>query len=269
MKYLAIFLSIFTLSPKTFAATFCQQRSHLFEEGGFKVEVLKYQSARLSAKTILIIPPTGGTNVLDRKYADTLCEQGFDVLILHHWTNDNEFSMDLEIHKRFYQRSQRAIGIVLNNIKTPFVGILGTSVGAIHAAVAVHRYDKINAAFLITGGAPISEVTANSDQEVLQNVRQKRFAMMGFKSQKEYVEALDEVLPMDPFNSPHLDPGKKLAMVIAPQDTTVPGANQQALRRLWKPQWVLELSGNHFLAILKTWLFHRDEMVQFFKQSAE
>lgn len=268
-KQVLYFFASISLASLALANNDCKKQNVSFENDGFKVQTLKYESREPSTKNILILPPTGGTNVLDRSYAQILCNQGFNVFILEHWTDDQEFSLELSIHERFYRRSFHAVDTVTKNIQSTFTGILGTSVGAIHAAIAVQHHEKIQAAFLITGGAPIAEVIADSDQVILQKARQDRFASMGFKSKSEYTEAIDKVLPMDPFNSKPIDPKKKIAMVIAPEDTTVPGATQTALRNLWKPQWTLELSGNHRWAIVKTWLAHRNDVVDFFKQAAQ
>ncbi|WP_413287651.1 hypothetical protein [Bdellovibrio sp. HCB337] len=266
-KHFLSFIFTMTSISQAFAANDCKNQSVSFEKDGFKVRTLKYESVDPSSKYILVMPPTGGTNYLDRSYAETLCEKGFNVFVVEGWTGDQEFSWELDIHRRFYTRSQDAIDLVTKNIQGSFIGILGTSVGAIHAAIAVQHHDRIQAAFLITGGAPISEVIANSDQEILLKMRRQRFTAMGFKSQNDYVQAIDQVLPMDPFNSSPIAPTKKLAMVIAPEDTTVPADTQKSLRDLWRPQWTLEMSGSHKSVIIKTWLLHRNKVVDFFKNA--
>ena len=231
----------------------------------FQTQVSHYQCSRPALESILIIPPTGGVNFLDRSYARTLCKNGFDVVILERWSQDDEYSLDLQIHERFYQRAQRAIGIALENIKTPFVGILGTSVGAIHAAIAVSRFARISAAFTITGGAEINQITALSEQDVLVDAKEKRFKIHGFKNEQEYAEALKAHIPFEPSLLPRPSSKQILGMVIASADTVVPTYNQDLLRKLWSPQTVLEVSGNHKFSIIKTWLFHRQKIVDFFK----
>lgn len=234
----------------------------------FQVQVLQYQCERPAAHSIVIVPPTGGTNFLDRSYAKVLCENGFDVVILERWTQDDEFSLDLQVHERFYQRAQKAIGVVLDNIKTPFVGILGTSIGAIHAAIAVARFNKISAAFSITGGAELGELVALSEQDVLVHAKKKRFKTHGFKSDQEYIQALKRHLPFDPLTLPQPSADKALGMVIATADTVVPTRNQMLLKKVWSPDMILEVSGNHKLSIFKTWLFHQQKIVDFFRTAS-
>jgi hypothetical protein len=234
----------------------------------FQAQVLQYQCAKPALQSILIMPPTGGTNYLDRSYAKTLCENGFDVVILEHWTQDNEFTLDLQIHRKFYLRAQKAIGMVLEHIKTPFVGILGTSVGAIHAAIAVSRFEKIDAAFTITGGAGVNEIIALSEQEILVDAKKKRFEMLGFKNDQEYIHALKPYIPYEPLTMPKPNSHQILGMAIASKDTVVPIRNQNLLRKFWSPKTVIEVSGNHKYSIIKTWFFHRQKIVEFFKNAS-
>lgn len=234
----------------------------------FKAQVLQYQCAKPTNQSVLILPPTGGTNYIDRGYAEILCKNGFDVVILERWSDDDEFSLDLEIHERFYERAQKAIGIALENIKTPFVGVLGTSIGAIHTAIAVPRFEKINAAFSITGGAELSNIIALSEQSILVDVRKKRFKIHGYKNDEEYIEALKPHIPYEPMKMPL--PAKKpsLGMVLAMKDTVVPTYTQNLLRQLWSPQTVLEIPSNHTCSIVNTWLFQRQKIVDFFRTAA-
>jgi hypothetical protein len=241
----------------------------IWGDSEFQVRVLKFESQQPNKKSILIVPPTGGTNFLDRSYAKVLCKNGFDVFILERWTDDDEYSLDLSIHERFYARGQKAIEIALENIKSPFVAILGTSVGGIHAAIAIARFKNLNAAFAIASGASIGEIIALSDQEVLVQARKQRFEIHGFKDDQEYIEALTPHLPLEPLQLPTPPKHKQLGMVIARADTTVPTQTQRVLEQLWMPRVVVEVSGNHFFSILKTWFFHRRKIVEFFKSAAQ
>ena len=85
----------------------------------FQVDVTYYQALAPAKKSIIIMPPTGGTNYVDRSYAETFQKKGFDVYILNHWTGDDEVNIDLAIHQRFYTRSQKAIAATIDVVKTP------------------------------------------------------------------------------------------------------------------------------------------------------
>ncbi len=219
-----------------------------------------------SVKALLIIPPTGGTNIIDRSYARTFCAEGYNVYILDHFTDSDEYNLDLDIHKRFYARTQRAIELILSQIpQTHTIGLLGTSVGAFHAAIAAGRNERVGNALLITGGADIAAIVVDSDQEAMRIARRKRNEMFGFKNRDEYYNELRKHIELDPLNYGPQYARKKISLVFATKDTTVPVANQKLLRMVTNSHRVLELHDDHFWAIVKTWLFYKDFVVGSFQ----
>jgi hypothetical protein len=233
-----------------------------------KVKIGFYESSQPKTKSIIILPPTGGENLIDRSYASALCEAGFDVYVMQHWDYDDSDSLNLQVHERIYEHTQKAIGLVVAQIESPFIGILGTSVGAIHSSVATSLQPRINAAFLIVGGAPIANVIVHSDQDVLVRGRKKRYEMFKFKNDDEYAAALDREIKLDPFKLAPGFKGKTLGMIISSGDTTVPSEYQEKLRDLWQPQTLIQLSNGHFVSILKSWLFHKMDVVRFFRDAS-
>ncbi len=260
------FLSFYFVRKSVWPA--CAEEQMTFGGTDFHVQVLRLRSATEAKKTVLILPPTGGTNILDRSYARLLCAQGVDVYVLGRWTGDDEKNIDLGVHQRFYARSQRAIQAVLARVDTPFIGLLGTSVGAIFSAIAASGEEKVDAVFVITGGAPIASVIVQSDQGVMVEAKKKRFAIHGFRSDEEYYQALDKEIHLDPLKLPQGFKTKDLGMVVSSGDTKVPAAAQQALQSLWQPRTVYAFSDNHLGTILKAWFWHRGDIVRFFLESA-
>jgi len=236
---------------------------------GFQVELSKTGKAQESSKAVIIIPPTGGTNYIDRSYAKQLCKQGFDVYILNGWTNDDEYDLELEVHQRFYERGQRAIQIVLENINSSFIGILGTSVGAEHAAVAASNFSQIDSVFTIVGGAPISKIIAESSQEILATGRKERFSTYGFKSIDEYAAAIDKVFTLEPLKMNKVFLNKDIGMVLSSNDKIVPTKHQEELKKFWKPRIEITLSTDHFYTVVKTWFCYSDTILRHFKEGAE
>ena len=53
----------------------------LSDDGDFKVQILQYNCesdpVKAADKTLLIMPPTGGTNYIDQSYAKQFCKAGF------------------------------------------------------------------------------------------------------------------------------------------------------------------------------------------------
>ena len=232
----------------------------------FWVNISRYGPA--SQKSLLIIPPTGGSNYLDQSYAKNFCVAGYQVFVLKNWNLQTETdNFDLALHQRFYERSEKAIDLTLNEIKSGLIGLLGTSVGALHSAVAASTKDRITAVFIITGGAPLSSIIVNSDQDAMVSLGLKRKQAFGFKNKSEYLAALAPQIALEPMKLGDGFKKKKLGMVVALEDSTVPTEAQKTLQNYWKPTLVIELANSHFWAIVNTWLYHSDEILEFFESS--
>ncbi len=264
MKALILFLAQLGILG-SLEAKDCFFENRKFDEEDFYAQA-RFYPVTGSLKTIIILPPTGGTNMIDRSYARLLCASGFNVYILDKYTGFDEYNLDLEIHRRYYGRTQRAVDILVKEVpENHHLSIMGTSVGALHAAISAGRVDRIKNALIITGGADITGLIVDSDQEVMRVAREKRNKMFGFKTRDDYYNELKKHIELDPLNYEANFPGKKISMVIADNDTTVPGNYQRLLQTIAKPVRTLEMSDNHFWAIVKTWLFHRDFVVKSFQ----
>lgn len=258
---LAVFSSCSSVSKRTTSAPLVD-----VADGNFKVDLTTCRAKDPTSKSLIILPPTGGTNTIDKSYTKRFCKEGFDVYLLNDWSRTGETGVDLGFHQRAYTNSQRAIGLVLAKIQTPFVGLLGTSVGATYAAVAANTFDKIDAIFFIVGGVPIMEVVATSDHPSMLRFHEKRFAEFGFKNDDEYQAALSKLFKYEPTIHPNL--GKSVGVVLATEDPTVPTKTQRQLIEYFKPSKVITMSSGHVWSVVKTWLFHTDELVDFFNDSA-
>lgn len=214
------------------------------------------------------MPPTGGANYIDRSYAKEFQRKGFDVYILNHWTGFDELRIDLNIHQALYTRAQKAIGLIIDQIKTPYIGMIGTSVGALHASVAASTHDRLNSVFIITGGAPITEVIVRSDQKAMLEAKKKRFEKYGFKNEDEYLQRLRKEFHLEPMELGEKYKNKTLGMVVGDEDTTVPTNTQRQLQKFWNPKTTIVYQSSHFWTIVKTWLFESKAVFKFFEDDA-
>ena len=64
----------------------------VYRSAEFQVNVAKYSGINPSTKSLLILPPTGGENFIDRSYAQDFSKLGYDVYILQSWTGMDERS---------------------------------------------------------------------------------------------------------------------------------------------------------------------------------
>ncbi len=271
MKYFFIGMMWFTLLNLGCQA---MQKNRDFEltelslaDADFHVDITRYGASTPSDKALIILPPTGGVNLIDRSYARQFAKVGYDVFLLNSWTKPSEQPIDLELHQRFYSRAQQALSIALKQIPSHFIGLLGTSVGALHASVAASTQPRIDAVFVIVGGTPISEVIVTSDQKAMQDLKAKRKIKYGFKNDEENIIAIDHAFQLEPTRLAQIFKNKDLGMVMALDDSTVPTKTQNQLRNLWQPKVVINHSSSHFWGIIKAWWFNAEEIQNFFEQS--
>jgi hypothetical protein len=270
MQYLLamISLSVLTVNCSSFFSdNKCAPIQHFFVDRNFQVDVSKYSSRPDSQKSLLILPPTGGTNYIDRSYAKTFCEQGYNVYILNHWTEDQETESDLEIHQKFYGKAQRAVNLTLQQIKTPYIGMIGTSVGALHASISASLADQLNTVFVIVGGTPIAEVVTTSDQKAMKDLHEERTKRFGFENDQEMIAGIDKAFDLEPIELDQGFKNKSLGMIIAKKDSTVATRTQEKLREFWNPKKVIYINSGHFWAIVKAWFFYDEEILQFFEEN--
>lgn len=270
MRAWVVFFSASVLvSPAWSADRGCEPRALRFQDGTFEVSATKYAPASGSGRLVLILPPTGGTTRIDLSYARKFCRQGMAALVIDHWTDDQEYSLELAIHDRFYRRAQRAIDLALAQAPESHIGILGTSVGASHAAIASRRNPRIAAVFLIVGGAPIASILATSDQKILTEGKARRFRLFGFRSTEEYEAALKPFIPFEPLQMIRAGRAPRLGMAISTNDGTVPTTYQQRLREAWHPSVVIESGLGHIATILRIWLCNQNRILDFFREALE
>ncbi|MGE0632217.1 MAG: hypothetical protein AB7O96_07400 [Pseudobdellovibrionaceae bacterium] len=228
--------------------------------------------------TVLIIPPTGGKNIIDGRMANVFCNAGLDSVIVKSWKRLDQIEEDMSKQEDALIRAAAAIRLTADYITETFrdsngisnsIGIMGTSLGAMFASTVLAIDPRFKAAFLAVGGSPLSEVLATTKQRVARKVRETQMRANNLVSAEEYQEILKERLRID------LDvlvtPKKSLAlkMLTAEGDGSVPTKTQIQLWESWgKPERFVEKSSlGHPAAIFNTYWKYREEIRKFFLES--
>ena len=219
-----------------------------------------------SGRAIMVMPPTGGENPLDNKWANEFCKRGFRVVIVQSW---NLFS-DEEIDLRMYDRTAiRAIAAMLHTSEflkqsgAKSIGLLGTSLGAIQGAAAVAYDPKISVGVFIVGGIHLGEILAASDEATIAKTREIRKDMWKM-SQDQYLQKIEAATTVEPADFIGMSGPKKVLSVIATKDTTVPTRNQELLWEAFGKQDVIRFDTNHIGAVKKAGLFKPTYISNFF-----
>jgi esterase/lipase len=236
------------------------------DKNHFEVKYREYQpfEEKKLNHTVLILPPTGGVTYLDKSYAKALSKKGATVKLLTHWTGEAEESLDLDLHQRLHTRAMHALSMVLESTpREQKISLMGTSLGAIFTVVAANQFERIDRVLSIAGGNPVHKVITHSNYKTMKNLREKRLNKFKFKNIEDYTQKLEPHFLLEPEKNQALFKNKHRAVVILLEDQAVPTEFQKYLKNYWQPEMIIELNSSHFWGIVKTWLYHSEEIIDF------
>lgn len=232
---------------------------------GFEVEWNEYLPQGAAADdTVIIMPPTGGSTILERRYARGICDRHHRATIIERWSGLGEHVLDFGMHNRLYARAHRAFGLVSDRYPGP-LRLMGTSLGAQYGFSIVLRTPRIERAVLIVGGIPFSTVIARSEHESMTSLRNWRTKEWGIPSQDNYEDRLRKVFAWDDKALIDADPSKskKFLLFVGLRDEAVPTARQLELAQKLSEAQVTRIDSDHVGTILRTYLFHHGEIDDF------
>jgi|GEM_PF-1872490 len=245
----------------------CQIEETKFEEDDFFINYSVYTHKKNpSNKSLLVLPPTGGKNIIDEGYALSLCRAGFKVYILEDWKNIKEYELAYSIHQTYQTKTQKAFGKIIELMDSEKIGVLGTSAGGINFAVTLGTEKiakKVAAYFTIVSGMPLCKVIANSDEKGLKGIRDERFEKTDIANMKDYeqniCDAVDWEIPKV------LPEGTAYGAIVSTNDVTVSTRFQLEMVENYKPIILIKSEFNHFNTVVLSYFFHKAKVVEFFK----
>ncbi len=266
-----IFSVFFSFTAFAQVETQCSKPvSNIFKfKNNLKVKVINYGLRELKSphQVALIVPPTGGTNLVDRQYAKFFCRNGLPTVILDKWTgSDNVFDpLDLESHQKEIDYGKKAFLSIVRYLKNTKVAVLSTSKGGIGTSCYFNEFPRnVKSLVTIVAGAPLHLIISRSNQEDLKLLRETRMRKLGIKSYEDYDQAILKSLKSQTASrNPHV----KLAMVLANKDFSVPTSLQYHLASRWEPDQIWEFEKSHFMSILFSYGKLRDKIYQFMSDS--
>jgi hypothetical protein len=244
------------------------------------IEVALFHSLKKSqldlsnTPSIIIMPPSGGDNVLDTLYAHLFCENGFNVYILRDWFgNLSNYELDPRSHDEEGLRGYSAVLHLLEFIKPASpekIGLLGTSKGAIQGSLLMALEDELRTSILIAGGADLPRILAVGTHSEVAKIRKKRMEKYKLASVELYEALLRQELKLDPGPLFAGYENKNMLFYIGQRDTTVPTSNQLQLQNLAiKGGAIVEsyaYDAAHTRTILAAFTNGRDRFLRFFKE---
>jgi len=233
----------------------------------FAVVYQKSSPRKAGDKAIIVMPPTGGSTRLEAYYRNTFRRAGFVVYVVESWSGMDEVDVELELHNRLLGRGQAAIDLILEQVEEPFVAILGTSVGGIHALTALGRSDRLVAGFVIGSAHPVASVIAWSELDALKELRQRRMGAFQWSTIDEYEAELLAAVHVEPSRYREALKRKALGAIVIRSDQTVKTRLQQNMVSDFAAQPVYRVSGSHVAGIIRAYWFHESDIVTFFDKA--
>lgn len=217
---------------------------------------LYYPRSGALPPTILIIPILAGSYSFSRHMAEYLVDRGFSCLRFERTAPPLDPARGLGHTQRLLRHGiidiRRTVDWLAqrNGPHSPPVGIMGISMGAVVAALAVEVEPRIRAAAMILGGGDIATILTRSREDLLVQFRERIMATRALGLDQFQELAQDLMRPVDPLTyASRVDP-HQILMVNARFDRVIPYENS---RRLWeamgRPRWI-RLPTGHYTAVL-------------------
>ncbi len=240
------------------------------QKDGFNV--VFEESGPASNRVVIILPPTGGLSVLDRRLARLHCERGVRTIAMAGFDGLDDTSTDWKLHDRGFLRGLTAIRWAMRWVESrpgagreTRYGIFGASLGGLQAALVASHEARVDRLALVAAGAPLARVVATSEHEAVARLREPRWREAGIEDVAAYEERLNKEIELDwgrfvPASNERSNERSDLVFVSL-SDTVVPTDTQAELaKRLGNPKKI-EFWTGHFWTIVRAQLLYGGEIV--------
>lgn len=228
---------------------------------------------------VLMLPPIGGENMLDRRMAETFCANSISAIILTDDFGyiDAQSQGDLrpvEDHQETFYRVGAAVKGTLalisddEQVNETKVGLFGVSLGGVLGAFMMGTQEAISAGYFVVAGGDIPEILAVSQQSEVSRIRRKRMETEGLHTQEEYEDFLRQHILFDPLDMAKTMLPETIEMVVARRDTSVPTPNQEILHSAYGEPSAHYHNYGHSQTVIATlfWASRRRDIANFFNR---
>lgn len=200
--------------------------------------------------TVLLLPISGGIDLVIKSFAKHFASHGFNCAIVHNRKVDLENSQSAEEVEDYFRQSVLDNRQVLDylvereEVDINKLGCLGLSLGGIRASLLAGVDERLKCVVIGIAGGSIADITALSGQKNIKD-HIKELAIMGATPELVHTELSEKVFT-DPIRlAPHAD-ARNVLMFIAMFDRVIP---RKCCDRLWescgKPEVVYLPSGHY------------------------
>ncbi|MCB0378381.1 MAG: hypothetical protein KDD33_07805 [Bdellovibrionales bacterium] len=225
---------------------------------------------------VVMLPPMGGINMLDRRMANTFCDEKIAAyIIMNDFTGvQSGNTPPVDDHDKAFHRTISALKASLafandyEHTNGEKVGLFGVSLGGILGSFSMQTQAQVAAGFFIVAGGDVPSILADSDQEDVTRVRQERMQQEGFNSKAEYEAWLRLHLNYDPQDLAPSVPTETVQMVISRDDYHVPTARQVDLHGAFGEPQAYYFNSGHVGTVIDVLLWESNRLIisDFFKE---
>jgi hypothetical protein len=229
--------------------------------------------------SVIMLPPTGGINFLDKSMGNTFCSNNIAAVILENDFANIVYQADEKLldpldHEESYYRATAAVKAAMamtaidDNINSEKIGLFGVSLGGILGSFVMSTQEQISAAFIVVSGGDVPEILTNSQQDEVSRIRHKRMTEQGFTTKQEYEDFLRKYITIDPLDIARMMIPETLKMVISNNDKNVPTTNQLSLFEAYgKPSATYSNSGHVDTVVATMFMGSKRQIIaNFFKE---
>lgn len=239
----------------------------------FEIEAKVFRPISTGAfPVIFILPPVVGETPLDASFAFNLCLNGIGAYVLNVLNDPSPEAQvqDLNTHEDGLIRAEFAVGEFIANLQkdaevSENFGILGASLGAIVAGYLLGDEPLLKAGVIIAGGGNIAHILAQSDQESVKLLRQRRLKEFNLPSAKAYEDFIRPYITRDPLILAKQIQPSSVFIFITKFDIDVPTSDQRIFANSLSNPKVIELNNTHIPGIVEASTVFQDEIINFFK----
>ena len=215
------------------------------------------------ARPLILLPPTGGVNILDQRMGKYFCRHNVTLYVLAKFDGYADKGFELTRHDHQIRANTAALRELIQWINEP-VNLMGASLGALYAAAAAGSDPQIKKVVLVVGGIDLAGILTDSelDSVTIQKINRKKIHQLA--SDQEYLQLMKKSIFYDP--GIFLDEEKlssRYLLYISTNDDGVPTKYQNQLANLLPEAKKIYYKSGHLMTIARTYLFQRDEIFNF------
>lgn len=219
---------------------------------------------------IIILPPIGGVNTVDKSIASYMANRGHNVLIALTPEDIADVKRPVDDIDGFLIRTTVSVRHLIDfalerpKVDASRIGGFGASLGGIRLLTLIGVDERISASVVYVGAGNIPEILANSEQDIIKNYREHKMKELNLRDREEYLDLMRANSTVEPLHNVHNFEADNVYMKISNKDTSVPTVNQWETQNAIGTQNYRETDRGHVQAIVAA-LFERSRIYKFYQ----